>query len=327
MSKLILPPEPSTINNMIMPQEKPRPHFGISGAGHKCERKLWLNFRWAVIEKFDPRILRLFRVGQEAENFMCKDLASAGIELKYTLNNQLYLDFGKHVGGSPDGIGRGFVEAPKAWHIVEFKTHNDKSFKALKSYGVEKSKPMHYSQVQDYMYKTGETLGIKIDRAFYLGANKNDSDYYRERIKLDKDFAINSIERAQRIALSEHMPEPMTKNPAWFECKFCPCYDFCYKKQLTKEVNCRTCAHSTPLKNGTWYCDKWKNVIPTAAQYIGCRAHVLHPDLMPYDINPQGSDNWNANYNGILNGEKGYSSKEVIAIIEKEENSNVRMEK
>jgi hypothetical protein len=46
---------------------------------------------------------------------------------------------------------------------------------------------------------------------------------------------------------------------------------------------------------------------------------------MPYDINPQGSDNWNANYNGILNGEKGYASKDVIAIIEKEENSNVRI--
>lgn len=322
MSKIELP---STINNITLNQEKPRLHFGISLSGDKCERKLWLLFRWAVIEQFDTRILRLFRRGQNEEIQMCQDLESAGIELKYTLDDQLHLDFGKHVGGSPDGIGRGFLEAPDKWHIVEFKTHNDKSFKNLQSYGVEKSKIKHYTQVQSYMLKASEQLKMNIDRAFYLGVNKNDDNLYQERVRLDKDFAMNNIERAQRIAMSERMPEPMTTNPAWFECKWCPCYDFCYKKQLTKEVNCRTCLHSTPLENGTWSCEKWHSIIPPEGQYLGCRAHVLHPDLVPYNINESKSDGENACYNGILNGEKGYKSQDVINVFEKEEQENVRI--
>ena len=49
-------------------QEKPRPHMGCSILGHPCDRYLWLSFRWAVIEKFKGRILRLFRRGQLEEN-------------------------------------------------------------------------------------------------------------------------------------------------------------------------------------------------------------------------------------------------------------------
>ena len=305
--------------------EKPRLHFGISLSGDKCERKLWLLFRWSIIEHFDNRMLRLFRRGQNEELQMCKDLKSAGVELKYTLDDQLHLNFGSQVGGSPDGIGRGFIEAPSKWHIVEFKTHNDKSFKNLQSYGVFKSKIKHYTQVQSYMYKTSEQLDLNIDRAFYLAANKNNDEYYSERIKLNKDFAVNNIERAQRIAMSERMPEPMIKNPAWFECKWCPCYDFCYKKQLTKQVNCRTCLHSTPQKNGSWYCEHWSATIPPEGQYQGCRAHVLHPDLVPYDIDTSRSDNSNACYNGILNGEKGFASKDIIEVFENEANNNVRV--
>ena len=45
-------------------QEPPRPHMGCSLIGDPCERKLWLSFRWAVVERFDGRILRLFRRGQ-----------------------------------------------------------------------------------------------------------------------------------------------------------------------------------------------------------------------------------------------------------------------
>ena len=64
MSKL---PDPvNTIATMIdqyhsSKKSKPRPHMGVSLLGHHCDRWLWINFRWAVVEDFDGRILRLFR--------------------------------------------------------------------------------------------------------------------------------------------------------------------------------------------------------------------------------------------------------------------------
>jgi len=324
MSKLTIP---STVLNMQMPTEKPRLHMGISSAGELCERKLWLNFRWAVIEHFSADTLRLFRVGHKAEEFMVSDLRSAGIELKYVLDDQLYIDFGKHVGGSPDGIGRGFVEAPEKWHIVEFKTSNDKNFKLLVKHGMPTAKPVHDIQTQCYMYGASKKLGLNIDRTFYLANNKNDSKYYQERTRLDKEKAIVAIERLQRIAMSERIPEPISTNPALFSCKWCPCHSFCFEKQLTHEVNCRTCAHVTPLEDGTWRCEKYNGIIPSDFTYKGCSAHVLHPDLVPYDVDNNQSDEWNACYNNVINGEKGLSSEKVIEIFEKEANNNVVMEK
>ena len=44
-----------------------RPHMGASTLGEKCDRKLWLGFRWAVRENFPGRILRVFRRGQNEE--------------------------------------------------------------------------------------------------------------------------------------------------------------------------------------------------------------------------------------------------------------------
>lgn len=306
-------PNHTTINAMKMPIEQPRGHFGISLSGDKCERKLWLLYRWAVIEKFDNRMLRLFRRGHLEEYQMVKDLESAGVKLNYVLDDQLFIDFGCGVGGSPDGLAlSGIVEAPKSPHLLEFKTHNDKSFKELQKHGVKTAKPKHYNQMQCYMYGLNNIIKIPVKYAFYLSVNKNDDTYYSERLDYDEEFAKASIERAKRIAMSERLPEPMCKNPSWWECKFCPAYNFCYSKQLTKEANCRTCAHVTPQKDGNFYCEKYKAVIPLEYQRKGCRAHVLHPDLVPYNIDIPNSDNWNACYNGVLNGEKGLDSKTII---------------
>jgi hypothetical protein len=36
-----------------------------------------------------------------------------------------------HFGGSMDAVALGIPEAPKTWHLCEFKTHNAKSFADL----------------------------------------------------------------------------------------------------------------------------------------------------------------------------------------------------
>ena len=93
---------------------KPRPHLGCSMLGHHCERWMWLSFRWAVIEQFPGRILRLFRRGQNEEAQIISDLRAIGMVVNGT---QRRVDFGSHVSGSLDGIGKGVPSAPKTEHV------------------------------------------------------------------------------------------------------------------------------------------------------------------------------------------------------------------
>lgn len=286
-----------------MKQNKPRPHMGCSLLGHPCDRWLWLSFRWAVIEKFPGRILRLFERGQEEEYRLVRYLTMAGLTFTHTGDMQKRVEFGAHVGGSVDGvITSGIPEAPHKTHIAEFKTHSDKSFNDLSKNGVQKSKPIHYAQMQLYM------LGTDIDRALYVAVNKNDDSIYTERVKLDKDIANKLLARGKRIALSDRMPEPCSTDPSWYQCRFCPAHNFCHESHLTKEINCRTCAHSTAKEDSTWRCEKHDaDGIPVKFQYSGCEDHHLHPDLVPWKCLDEGV--WEINGKRV----EGYSSHELLA--------------
>ena len=294
--------------------EPKRMHFGASQAGHHCDRYLWLNFRWAVSEKFSGRMLRLFRRGQNEEATIVDDLRLAGIDITEEDNNghQYRVNFGNHISGSMDGvINSGVPGAPKAKHIAEFKTHSDKSFKLLCKDGVQKSKPMHYAQMQLYM------MGANIDRALYVAVNKNDDTYYTERFKLDQDFAEKVIERANRIVSSDRLPEPCQgASPEWYLCKFCPAYSFCHSKPLITEVNCRTCSHATAKSDSTWHCERWQSEIPGEVQPDGCESHVLHPDMVPFKFID--GDGISAKYSNagreFWNGERGLKSIEILEL-------------
>tara|TARA_R110000824_G_scaffold339480_2_gene525997 strand:- start:506 stop:1588 length:1083 start_codon:yes stop_codon:yes gene_type:complete len=292
--------------------EKPRPHFGASQAGHKCDRWLWLSFRWAVQPNFPGRILRLFRRGHHEENWIVDDLKEIGIRITHTGKIQKRVDFGCHVSGSLDGIiESGIPEAPNKKHIAEFKTHGLRSFQDLTKNGVEKSKPIHYAQMQLYM------LGTDIDRALYVAVCKNDDQIHIERVKFNKKYAEKLLERAKKIALAERMPDPISTDPSWYECKFCDAYDFCHKETLTKHVNCRTCAHVTPNENGEWDCTRHENGenIPVEYQHIGCSDHVLHPDIVPWEMCHSDNPNeavYQMKKGKVINGESGFSSKEIV---------------
>ena len=84
-------------------QEPPRGHIGASLLGHRCDRYLWLQFRWAAQEKFPGRILRLFRRGQNEEATVLADLKRIGCALRPG-DGQERVSFGSHVSGSLDGI-------------------------------------------------------------------------------------------------------------------------------------------------------------------------------------------------------------------------------
>lgn len=259
-------------------REPLRPHLGLSLLGHPCDRWIWLNFRWAVIERFSGRMLRLFRRGQREEETIVKDLMAAGIAIHSTCldtEGQSHVDFGCHVSGSVDGIiESGVPGAEKTRHVAEFKTHSLKSFRELQSKGVKEAKRRHWWQMQGYM------LGTGIERALYVAVCKDNDEMYTERVYLDKPMAEALIRRGHTLALSERIPEPLSADPLWYQCRFCTAHDFCFNSHLSTEINCRTCAYVTATKESTFTCNNM--ILTYERQLWGCKSHVARPDLVPW---------------------------------------------
>ena len=294
-------------------QEPPRAHMGASLLGHRCDRYLWLQFRWAAPEKFPGRILRLFRRGQNEEATVIADLERIGCVLRPG-DGQARVSFGSHVSGSLDGIIEyGVPGASQTPHVLEIKTHSKKSFDALEKDGVQKAKPMHYVQMQVYMH------GTKLTRALYVGVCKDDDRLHCERVKYDESVALKAIERGRRIATTHRMPEPISADPSWYECKFCPAHDLCHVSKLTQEVNCRTCMFSSATPESTWICARNDDdEIPLDYQRAGCGDHALHPDLVPWDRCAGGDEDWRPWYRidgvPVANGPGGTHSHALVRL-------------
>jgi len=301
--------------------EAPRPYLGCSILGHHCDRYLWLSFRWAGREQFEGRMLRLFQTGHLMEARFIEELRGIGIEVASLdeSGEQFAVEAcGGHLRGHLDGALRGLLEAPKTWHVAEYKTHNDKSFTDLKAKGVKDSKPMHYAQMQLYMGLTG------MERAAYFAVNKNTDELYMERVHFDADEAKRLLERGARIIFAAEPPPRISDRADWYECKLCRFHGICHGTQAP-DVHCRTCAHSTPTQGGTWTCERYSEQIPEDIQRAGCPQHRYIPVLLErFAEQTGGSDEQNSvTYRNketgrpFVNGEPGYSSREIQAAEDK----------
>jgi hypothetical protein len=281
-------PEPihSTVNKIYQAYESDaedgnRPHLGASLIGHACERFLWMTFRWVDSKKFSGRMLRLFETGQLAEARFVKNLRRIGVEVHDVMpdgSQWRVSDLGGHFGGSMDGACVGLPEAPKTWHVLEFKTHNDKSFADLLKNGVRKAKPQHFAQMQVYMGYTG------MDRAMYMAVNKNNDELYMERVDFDPVEFAKLKARAERVIKANEPPLRCSNDPSWYVCKMCDFHEHCHGEKAP-QVNCRTCAHSTAEMDGDgrWSCSLAGTspvTIPVPVQRNGCQSHRYIPILL-----------------------------------------------
>lgn len=276
-----------------------RPHMGASLIGHECQRYIWLTWRWAFKPEFSGRILRLFSTGQREEARLIEELRGIGATVwdrDPDSGDQFRVSAcDGHFGGSLDGVGKGLLEAPKSACVLEFKTHNDKSFVELQKKKVQGSKPQHYDQMTVYMGL------MDIDRAMYMGVNKNTDDVYCEWLHFDKDHFAVLMARAQNLIDQTSSPEPLSRDPSYFICKMCNFHKHCHNG-VAAEVNCRTCCHSTPVENGAWSCGHHKKLIDDQAQRAGCEAHLMIPSLIPYAAPIDGGESWIAYKHRELGG-------------------------
>jgi hypothetical protein len=209
--------------------EPPRKYLGCSELGHPCERLLWYKFHIGVKESFDGRMYRLFDTGNHAEARFVADLRAIGCTVHEVGEDgkQFALSaFDGQLSGHMDGCVLGVPEAPKTWHVCEFKTHNNKSFNKLVKDGVAKTKPQHYCQMQMYMGLSGMT------RALYLAVNKDNDELYSERVRFNKQEFDALMARADRIIHSTVQPERISEREDYYECSWCPAHSICWNKML-----------------------------------------------------------------------------------------------
>lgn len=264
-------------------QSPPRAYLGGSVLGQECERRLWYGFRWATGgETFDGRMLRLFDRGQREEAVFVTELRAIGCTVHdvdpATGEQFRFKALGGHAAGGIDGVALGVPEAPKTWHLVEFKTHNAKSFAALVKDGVRGAKPEHWAQMQIYM------RWAQLERALYLAVNKDTDDLHAERVHYDADAAAALEAKAERVIFAAEPGPRLSDDPAFFKCKFCPVSTVCHTPKLPL-ASCRTCLHATPERDGSdgnWSCALAKDVgpIPLQVQREGCPSHLYVPALL-----------------------------------------------
>jgi len=248
-------------------EEGPRTHLGASIMGKSCNRYKWGVFRWLRHEQFNGRMHRLFKRGHREEPHFIERLRAVGFTIfehdPETGKQFRIVGAGGHYGGSGDGMGY----APSHYGIegagvIEFKTHNEKSFAKLAGKietkvpdivrknpeGVKKSKPEHFGQMCQY----GRAYGLRW--GLYCAINKETDEYYFEWVELDWNLADRLFRDAEFIVTSQTPPPKIADSIAFFDCKYCAQGSICHAG-AKPDVNCRSCVHARAIDNAEWWCD------------------------------------------------------------------------
>lgn len=316
--------------------DKPRQsrRLGASIIGRECSRQLWYSFRHCkpVGLSFEGRMLRLFETGHLEEPRFAANLRAIGCEVHLgddeTGGQFEFTAVGGHVVDKIDGAAVGIPEAPKAWHVLEFKTHSAKSFRETQKHGVKKSKPEHYSQCVVGMGLSG------MKRCLYLAKNKDTDELYSERFRWEEcraDFDA-LIQKAEAVIGSSVPPEKISEDPDFFQCKFCDYSAACHGSTppaaaVPVTVSCRNCVHSTAEMDGKgrWSCAKHGKTLADIEQDKACEDHLFIPALVAFaDVQDAGyaeSGDWTEYRNrddGAVwrntKSEGGYSSVELTVL-------------
>ncbi|MBR9690407.1 hypothetical protein GOV08_01860 [Candidatus Woesearchaeota archaeon] len=244
----------------------PRGYPGMSGAGEECLRKRQYEHHFCEKGEINARTQRIFSVGHLFENILNNELKELGYEMFGEQSNLTLLD-GRLLGHN-DGTIRGIPEAPGTIHVLEIKTMNDKSFKDTEKKGVAKSKPGYMIQMQLYMQS------MKLDRALFIAINKNDCNYYIERVYKDKNIIDEVLNKTIDVFESKILLTRLSEKRSFYKCSWCNYKDICFDSAPI-EKTCRSCIASNFIKGNTWHCWKNKEDMDRDKQIECCDEHQL----------------------------------------------------
>jgi len=254
----------------------------MSLIANECERAIWYQLRWATASEVITGVKqRRFDTGNLEEERLLDDLENAGITVERVdpaTGAQFRVELADGwLRGKMDGRATGVPEAPKTVHVIEIKSHNDKSFKELAKKKLKDAKPDHFAQCQAYM------KAEHLTRCLYLAVNKNTDELYAERIEFDKVFADRLELKARRIVAADVAPAKLHEDPnakaAW-QCQWCPALPQCHEQRFAR-VNCRTCINFEFRPGAVAYCTHWNKELEYDEQQKGCDKHIYLPSLVP----------------------------------------------
>lgn len=247
--------------------------------GHEEEHRLvrWLRASGAEVRDYAKRLVWNtdrddYQVVDWDDGFpqYCEDVSTspahhkiAAEEYDIQARQWGFTDHEGHFAGSSDGKIRWPGVLPDGWGGIEFKTHNEKSFKHLEQKGVLTSKPVHWVQMQIYMHYLG------LPWTLYLAVNKNDDALYAEVVVYKPEMAGQYIDLARGIILAKQAPKKLTEDPSWFECRYCTFREICHY-DVEPEKNCRSCVYADPVGDGGWNCARYGMLIPEDFIPKGC---------------------------------------------------------
>lgn len=269
--------------------KKHRAHLGISLSGRECARELYYGFRWATDQRISGRGLRLFNRGHLEEARFVAMFRTIGCKVWETdqHNKQYRVSlYGGHYGSAIDAVVEGIPEMPTIPILAEFKTHNNRSFRKiagevdsygnilLPTLGVKAGKIEHYAQFQQY-------LGFfHLSWCLYCAVNKDTDELYLELVPYDQHTDESYKERSHRIIFAREAPPRISNNPAFWLCRNCDHRKVCHSN-ATPDFNCRSCAASDPLEDGTWWCKTHNCTLDYERQLSGCPEWAQHPTFNP----------------------------------------------
>ncbi len=262
-----------------------RSHLGASVIGGKCARAVFYAWRWASKgsprgkarepkAKAESRMRRLWNRGhlEEGRFIAMMLMIGASVYQQDAEGKQFRISaLGGHFSGAGDGIVVGIPDLPRGVPALsEYKTHSDKSFEELRELGVQKAKPEHFVQMQEYMH------GMGLVYAIYVAVNKNTEELYAEIVTYDRPTAEHFLDRAKMIIFADKPPERIRGgSPGFHVCKYmCDHADVCFST-VQPDRNCRTCQFGFAMPDGTWQCARDAHTLDKAAQLAGCNLYEV----------------------------------------------------
>ena len=266
----------------------------MSMVAEECEKKLWMALHWASPpEQITGQKQRRFDTGNIEEDRLLTDLENAGIQVE-RLDPATGTQFRVALAdgwlrGKMDGRGVGIPEAPKTVHVIECKSHNDKSFKELVKKKLQAAKPDHYGQCQAYCHAEHLT------RCLYIAVNKNTDEIYTERVAYDHAFCLRIEAKVNRIVHASQAPARLYPDPnakSAFPCHWCAARPQCHEGEWARK-NCRTCLSSEFLPGAVVRCALKDVELDYKAQQAGCGQHLFLPSLVPGEqIDASEAERW-----------------------------------
>lgn len=304
----------------------PRGYLGMSGINKDCQRAVWYDFHWCSEGNMQASGIKAIQDGFAGEVVMAERLRKVpGIQLwtEGEDGKQIACEsLSGHFRGHLDGVILGLLQSPRTAHVWEHKQVNEKKFKALhdlimelgEKFALAEWDPIYFGQAQLYMHHQ------RLSRHYLTVSTPGGRKQIACRTEYQRDVAEAIMARAKTIIEAEVPPVRLSNDPAYYQCGWCRHKAICHQAALPR-VNCRTCAHVTPMldEQGGWDCRRHTSRVPLEYQQQGCDQHLYHPDLLsiyaqPVDGNPQ--ENWIA-YETLLrkvrfrNGPAGHGISSV----------------